>query len=233
MHVYTEYSLSPPAGRKEAALQPEEQSLCWAETCRGSKGNRAWLEVKCGCEQCSYLYLHCTFTVHTGISVYVLLCTMLGWKWWFWKDLQSVCDSMCLGDVYSNAPTIVYCFGVVNILLSFGSCTYMYVHACPSICRDVHICACMSICTMYICVCIILPNHVHGSRIPDGHFMQILNWYHNQTYVILRADIINQSCDHNCINQSYDDIPTTMVSQYLYMIGLLKGLVTYIHRPIL
>jgi hypothetical protein len=39
-------SVDQTAGRKEAALQ--ERSLCGAETHRGCKTDRTWLEVKCG-----------------------------------------------------------------------------------------------------------------------------------------------------------------------------------------
>ncbi len=46
--------------------------------------------------------------------------------------------SLCLpvGDVYSNAPTTVFWLGAFKILLSTGSCTFMYLHACLCIYKD-------------------------------------------------------------------------------------------------
>ena len=34
-------------------------------------------------------------------------------------------DLLCLGSVYSNAPTIVYGLGADKVLLSTGRCTYL------------------------------------------------------------------------------------------------------------
>jgi hypothetical protein len=49
---------------------------------------------------------------------------------------------LCVGDVYSIDPTIVYGLGAVKILLCTGSCTYMYLHACPCMYKDMHVCTC-------------------------------------------------------------------------------------------
>ena len=78
---------------------------------------------------------------------YVLVYTMLNCKLWFWKDMIAGKDLMCLGDVHSNAPTIVYGLGAVKLLLSTDSCTYLYVHACTGIYTAMHVC------TVYILVC--------------------------------------------------------------------------------
>ena len=56
---------------------------------------------------------------------YVLVYTMLDSKLWFWKDVIAGNDLLCLGYVYSNAPTTVYGLGADKVLLSTGSCTYL------------------------------------------------------------------------------------------------------------
>ncbi len=84
-------------------------------------------------------------------------------------------DSLCLDDVYSNAPTTVYVLGAVKTVLTPGSSTswYQYVLICTGVYEymSVHTAAMylyILVYTKYIQVCTILPNLVQGHRIPDG-----------------------------------------------------------------
>ena len=61
--------------RKDAAqkVRVEPQLERRAETRRRRKADRAWLEMKCGCEQSTYKYLRCLYiqVVYTCMYMYV------------------------------------------------------------------------------------------------------------------------------------------------------------------
>ena len=95
-----------------------------------------------------YVPLQCVCTVishvNTWFNRYIQVYTLDMLKY-----TRQLCpdDLLCLGNVYSSAPKMVYGRGADKVLLSTGSCTYLYVHACTGIYTAMHVC------TVYILVC--------------------------------------------------------------------------------
>ncbi len=93
---------------------PDVHDEFWYPRYRSSVGNIHDPYVQAGgCIHCIY--------------VYVLVYTMLGWKFWFWKGFNAANTSLYWSDAYSNDPTIVKGWMLLNqcwVLEDVQTCLY-------------------------------------------------------------------------------------------------------------
>ncbi len=148
-----------------------------------SKADWAWMEIKFGCEQSSCLYMQCTYIFNTSIYRYVLIHSLLGWMQLKMVILNAVYDSLCL-ITYAAMVQQLFTGRVLSkyywVLEVVQTCVYMHVYVCTQTCMYIHAW------TVYIRVCTILPNDVHGyTRIPRDMLFEIIRLYHIYIYIYI------------------------------------------------
>ncbi len=137
-------------GAKKAAAQ-KEWLLRGAETRRRRKADRAWWEMKCGCEHAQT----CLYNVQTYINIYVHVCTM-------YIQLSIFINMYVLCIMYIHLQIIMYMYVHIFIFMyMYIPCTYMLIPVCKLVNMYVHVC------TMFRHVCTDLPILVQVVRIPD------------------------------------------------------------------